>query len=124
MCFGQCYHAKPGDAKSGTCAAAASRVFGQGQGYARPWVPVKLVSVNAAALVFVALVLASAVVLLVGDRLNRRCDLPGHRRCPSCDIPVPTGARFCAPTVGVLWVSLDNDCLSGWRKHPLPIAFG
>ena len=33
--------------------------------------------------------------LLVANRLNRRCELPGHRRCPSCDIPVPTGARLC-----------------------------
>jgi hypothetical protein len=52
------------------------------------------VTVNTgAALAFMALVLAGVVILLMAERLNRRCEMPGHRCCPSCDIPVPTGAR-------------------------------
>jgi hypothetical protein len=46
-------------------------------------------------LVFMALVLAGVVVLLVADRLNLRCEMAGHRLCPSCDIPVPTRRRLC-----------------------------
>ena len=53
------------------------------------------VSVNTAALVYVALILAGLVTLLVADWRHRRCGMPGFRPYPSCSIPVPTRRRVC-----------------------------
>jgi hypothetical protein len=48
-----------------------------------------------APILYVAAILGGLVALLVADRRNQQSELPGHRSCPYCGIPVPRKTRVC-----------------------------